>query len=75
MKGDRDKKESELREELEFHLEQETEERASAGLSLEEAHYAARRDLGNLTRVMENTRAAWGTSFLDNLYRDIRLSA
>jgi putative ABC transport system permease protein len=75
MKDDRDKRESELREELEFHLEQETEERAAAGLSLGEARYAARRDLGNLTLVMENTRAAWGASFLDSLQRDIRFSA
>src|SRR5262249_26537909 len=74
-KDDRDKRESELREELEFHLEQETEERSAAGLSLEEARYAARRDLGNLTLVMENTRAAWGVSFFDNLQRDIRFSA
>jgi predicted permease len=75
MKDDREKRESELREELEFHLEQEAEERAAAGLGPEEARYAARRDLGNLTLVMENTRAAWGISFLDSLQKDIRFSA
>ena len=50
--NDEDKREAELREELEFHLEQETEERIADGLSAEEARYAARRDLGNATLVM-----------------------
>jgi hypothetical protein len=50
-------KEAELREELEFHVEQEAIERRSAGLSDEEARWAAHRDLGNETRVREDVRA------------------
>ena len=44
------RKEAELREELEFHLEQEARERREAGLAEEEALWAARRDLGNEER-------------------------
>jgi len=52
-------KEAELREELQFHLEEETEARTAEGLPLDAARGAARRDLGNLTIVREDTRAAW----------------
>jgi putative ABC transport system permease protein len=70
----RKKKEIELREELEFHLDAEAEERAAAGLSPPEARSAARRELGNLGRVMEESRAAWGWTFLDNLRQDLKLA-
>ncbi|MGH9631554.1 MAG: permease prefix domain 1-containing protein, partial [Bryobacteraceae bacterium] len=52
-------KEAELREELHFHLEEETEQRQEDGLTEEEARWAARRELGNLRLVEENTRAVW----------------
>ena len=65
-------KEDELREELQFHLEEETEERQAQGLSNEEAHRAARRELGNLTQVQENTRAAWGWILLEQFIQDLR---
>src|SRR5438105_7859599 len=70
----RKKKEEELREELEFHLDAEAEERAAAGLPASEARSAARRELGNLGRVMEESRAAWGWTFLDNLRQDLKLA-
>jgi hypothetical protein len=56
----RSSKEAELREELQFHLEEEAEERQEHGLANDEARWAARRELGNLALVEENTRAAWG---------------
>jgi hypothetical protein len=65
-------KEAELREELEFHLEEEAEQRQGDGLSEEEARWAARRELGNLTRVQENTRAVWGWTVLEQLGQDVR---
>ena len=40
-------KEAELREELQFHLEQEAEQRQDDGLTEGEARWAARRELGN----------------------------
>ncbi len=52
----RRRKEHELREELQFHLAEEAGERTADGLSEEEARWAARRDLGNVTLLQENTR-------------------
>src|ERR1022692_3471923 len=42
------------------------------GLANEEARRAARRDLGNVTLVQENTRAAWGWTLLEQLGQDLR---
>src|SRR5437868_2163843 len=63
-------KETELRRELQFHLEEEAEQRQEDGLADDEARWAARRELGNLALVGENTRAAWGWTRLDQLVRD-----
>ena len=68
----RRRKEIELREELEFHLAAETDERQASGLSEEQARSAARRDLGNVTVVEEDTRAAWGWSLLEQIGQDLR---
>ena len=62
----RPRKEAELRDELEFHLEEEMSQRREAGLAEEEARWAARRDLGNNTLVEENTRAVWGWTLLEH---------
>ena len=66
----RSDKEAELREELEFHLEEEAEQRKRDGWTEDEARWAARRELGNLALVAENTRAAWGWTRLEQLARD-----
>src|SRR5262249_44717158 len=63
-------KEAELREELQFHLEEEAEQRREDGLPDDEARWAARRELGNFALVEENTRATWGWMRLDQLVRD-----
>ena len=63
-------KEAELREELNFHLEEEAEQRQRAGLTEGEARWAARRELGNLAVVEENARAAWGWTWLEQFWRD-----
>src|SRR5215469_7909612 len=60
----RHQKEAELLEELQFHLEEETAGGASAG--------AARRELGNLARIQEETRATWTVTFLERLAQDLR---
>jgi predicted permease len=67
----RSTKETELREELRFHLEQEAAERRGDGLTDGEARSAARRELGNLAVVEEDTRAAWGWTGLEQLARDV----
>jgi putative ABC transport system permease protein len=68
----RRRKEAELREELAFHLAEETAERASTGLTDDQARRAARRDLGNVATVLEETRAAWGWVLLEQFLLDLR---
>jgi macrolide transport system ATP-binding/permease protein len=68
----RRRKEQELREELQFHLEEEAEQQGVEGASTEEARFAARRGLGNVTLVHEETRSAWGWTFLEQLGQDFR---
>jgi predicted permease len=61
-----------LRAELEFHLAEEAEERENAGASRTESRYAARRELGNVTVVAEETRATWGWTLLEQFVQDAR---
>jgi putative ABC transport system permease protein len=68
----RRRKESELREELEFHLAEEADERRAVGLTAEQARLAARRDLGNVALVIEDTRASWGGIALEQVAQDLR---
>ena len=65
------RKEEELRQELQFHLAEEAEERRAAGLSTDEARWAAMRDLGNEVRVREDARAIWTWRPLDELTQDL----
>jgi len=68
----RGRKEAQLQEELQFHLDEEADERAASGVPIDEARRAARRHLGNLTIVVEDTRAAWGWTFLEQAAQDLR---
>jgi macrolide transport system ATP-binding/permease protein len=65
-------KEAELREEIEFHLSEEAGEREAEGLAEDEARWAARRELGNLGLVEEDTRSAWGCTLIEQLAQDLR---
>ncbi|HEY1950433.1 MAG TPA: ABC transporter permease [Bryobacteraceae bacterium] len=65
-------KEDQLTAELQFHLEEETEERQADGMSKQDARWAARRELGNLSVVLEDTRAVWGWTLLEQLGQDLR---
>ena len=65
-------KETELQEELQFHLEEEACERQEQGLPSDQARRAARRELGNLALVQEDTRAVWTWTFGEQLLQDIR---
>jgi hypothetical protein len=49
-------KEAELQEELQFHLEEEAAERQAQGVANAEARRAARRELGNVALVQDDTR-------------------
>ena len=68
----RRRKEDDLREELQFHLAEEADERLADGMSNDEARWAARRDLGNVTLLQENTRTLWSWILLEQLAQDVR---
>ena len=68
----RRRKEDELREELQFHLAEEIDERQADGSPADEATWAARRDLGNATLVREDARTLWSWVLLEQLAQDVR---
>jgi macrolide transport system ATP-binding/permease protein len=68
-------REQELLAELQFHLDEEAEERQAQGLADEEARLAARRNLGNITLVQETTRAMSTWTFLEQFLQDLRYAA
>ncbi|MGH9406463.1 MAG: ADOP family duplicated permease [Terriglobia bacterium] len=65
-------REAEIDRELRTHIELEAEEQTEAGLSPEEAHYAARRALGNTVQIKEDVRMTWGGQWLETLLQDLR---
>ena len=65
-------KQDELREELDFHLAEEAADRQGEGLSREQARWAARRDLGNVTLLQEDTRPLWSWILVEQLAQDVR---
>ncbi len=71
----RDRKEAELGEELQFHLDEEAAEREANGLPPDRAGRAARLHLGNRTVVEERVRAVWTWTLLEQLVQDIRYAA
>jgi macrolide transport system ATP-binding/permease protein len=62
----RRRREADLAEELAFHLEEEAQE---------SGYDAARRELGNVGLVMEDTRAMWGWTWVEQLLQDLRYAA
>jgi len=68
----RRRKEAELQEELQFHLDEDADERTDEGVPMEEARRAARKQLGSLAIVREDTRAAWTWTLLEQLAQDVR---
>src|SRR5262245_39880967 len=69
---ERRRKEAELDEELQFHLDEDAEAHRLEGLTEREARWAAQCELGNVTLVQEDTRAAWGWTLLEQLGQDLR---
>jgi predicted permease len=60
----------ELDQDIRDHIEIETQDNIARGLSPEEARYAALRKFGNVTRVMEETRAVWSFIWIEQLLQD-----
>jgi len=63
---------SDLSQEIREHLEEKIDELVAAGMSREEATYAARREFGNATLIEERGREVWGWSWLETLGQDVR---
>ena len=63
----------ELREELEFHVEQLAAQQRRAGLGHDEALAAARRQFGNLTRIQERSHDLFAFRYIEDLRYGARL--
>src|SRR5579859_664977 len=72
MFGERDERERQLDEEIESHLRMAARDRIERGESPEEAHYAARRELGNVALIKDVTRQIWGGNWMRSLLQDLR---
>ena len=68
----RNSKTARLHEELQFHIDQQTEENIAAGMSTQEAHHAAMRAFGNPALLREQARETWSWQWLENIARDVR---
>jgi predicted permease len=65
----------ELEEDIREHIERETQDNIERGMTPEEARHAAMRKFGNVTRVKEDVREAWGFVWLEQLLQDLRYGA
>jgi putative ABC transport system permease protein len=68
----RDEREQDIEREIRAHLELEAEDQRDAGITAEDARYAAKRAFGNRALIAEDIRAIWGTPSLDALHQDLR---
>ena len=68
----RTRREADLREELQFHLERETERLQAGGLSPDAARRQALVMFGGVAPIAEECREARGTGLIDDTIRDIR---
>ena len=68
----RRRKETEIHEELQFHLEEEAADLEQEGLGREQAKWAAHREIGNLALVHERVRAVWVWTRLEQFVQDLR---
>jgi hypothetical protein len=58
--------------EIQFHLDQQIAENIAAGISPQEARYAAMRTFGNPTFLKQQTRGTWGWLWLEQIAQDLR---
>ncbi|MGH9935630.1 MAG: ADOP family duplicated permease [Blastocatellia bacterium] len=63
---------SELDEELRYHIERQTEQNIRLGMNPEEARYAARKAFGGVEQAKERSRDARGVRWLEELWQDLR---
>lgn len=70
----RHKRAAELDDELAFHAELLERELRSGGMSERDARDAARRQIGNRTRIQEESRDSWSIALLDDALRQLRMA-
>jgi len=68
----RNKREQDLRDELESHVRMAAGDRQERGQSSDEANAAARRELGNMGMIEEVTHETWGWGWLTRFLQDLR---
>jgi predicted permease len=68
----RRRKQEELNEELQSHLQMATNDRVQRGAQPEEAQMAARREFGNVELIKDVTREMWGGASLERFVQDVR---
>ena len=70
----RDRTETEMNDELAFHIDMQTEALMAKGMSAEDARLEARKSFGNLGVHQEEVRDARGFTWLEGLFQDARQS-
>lgn len=66
---------SEMNDEMRLHLELQTERNRAAGMSAEDARFAAQRQFGNVASVQEQAREQRGFIWLEQMGQDLRFGA
>ncbi|MGO8816911.1 MAG: ADOP family duplicated permease [Terriglobia bacterium] len=61
-----------LSDELAFHVAKQTEQNLAAGMSADEARYAALRKFGGVEQIKEKCRDLQQVNYLENLFQDVR---
>ena len=64
--------ERDLQEEMRQHMQMKAREQLDAGVSSEDAGYAAQRQMGNMALQQEQSRASWGFPLLESIGQDVR---
>jgi predicted permease len=65
---------AEMSEEMRLHVELQTERNVAAGMSVDEARFAALRQFGNVASIQEQARAARSWMPLEELLKDVRFA-
>jgi macrolide transport system ATP-binding/permease protein len=63
-----------LEEEIQQHIDFETQENIESGMSAEKARQAAMRKFGNVTAAQDGSREIWGWLWLERLWQDLSFS-
>ena len=68
----RQRLDAEMSEEMQLHIELQTERNRQAGMNPDEARYAAQRQFGNVASIQERAREERGWVWLEQLWQDFR---